>query len=586
MKKSKMSGISELKPLLSYIKENVFMLSLGFLFIFIQNFGLVRIPLLMKKMLDEIVGLNRIEIITDLSIRILVFTSIVAVSLYLMRKIIIGISRKIEYRIRNKLFSKLMSFEYDFFLKNETGDLSSRLTNDLNDVRTLLGPGIMYIPNSVSRIIIFLPVLAALNFSLIIKIIPFFIILVALILKIIPALRPKFKKIQETTAEINNMVWQTVSGISLIKQNTLEKIETERFGNLNRLYINVQMAMVKLRSVIRPLFIFLFSIIEIVILYFGGKSVIAGTMSIGELLQFNIMVSALTFPILSLGWIMSMFQLGISAMGRINMIIKRDSLVPHGKKELKGKFDGIETKQLDFKYPGNEKKTLKNISLNVKKGSVIGITGPVGSGKSTLLDIISGLLIVDEGQVFFNGMDMKNIRNGSVAGSLSVVPQNPFLFSGTVKENIGISLVNPDTDTVKRAAEVASVEKEIESFPEGYDQLIGERGISLSGGQRQRIAIARAVCKPSQLLLLDDPLSSVDSETESRIIQNLKMLSNGAGSDFETVILVSHRISALKNCDRIYVLDSGSFTESGTHKELIKNRKYYYRMSEIQKLAE
>lgn len=575
----------ELSKLAPYIREHAWMLLLGFVFIFIQNFGLVRIPAYMKKMLDEIVKRNRFEIISELAVKIFVFTLLVAVSLYLMRRIIIGISRKIEYKIRSRLFSKLLCFEYDFFLNNETGDISSRVTNDLNDVRTLLGPGMMYIPNSVSRIIFFLPVLAGLSGSLVLMISPFFILLVFLILKFIPALRPKFKKIQETTAEINNMVWQTVSGITTIKQNGLEDNELKRFTSLNRTYIGVQMSMIKYRSLIRPMFIFLFSLIEIIILYFGGSKVISGTMTIGELLQFNIMVSALMFPVLSLGWILSMFQLGISAMGRINLILNRSSKIKNMDVKIESGFSEIKIKNLNFNYPGDSKIVINGLSLNINNGEVIGVTGSVGSGKSTLLNIISGLLIVENGKVLINGLDINTINRDSLSGLMSVVTQNPFLFSGTVKENIAITSDKPDMEKVRFAASAASLESDIDKFPDGYEQIVGERGITLSGGQKQRVALARAIYKSSSVLILDDPLSSVDSKTESQILSNLKRIGDG-DEKFKTVVLVSHRISALKNCDRIIVLKNGKVSETGTHRGLINKKRDYFRLAEIQKLRE
>lgn len=541
----------------------------------------------MKRILDEIVKLNRIDIIISLSVKIFIYTIIVAISLFLMRRIIIGISRKIEYKIRNGLFSKLLSFEYDFFLKNETGDISSRVTNDLNDVRTLLGPGIMYIPNSISRIIFFLPVLSGLSGSLVLMITPLFVVLVFITIRFIPALRPKFKKIQETTAKINSMVWQTISGITTIKQNTLERNEFSRFRELNESYIGVQMSMVKYRSLIRPMFIFLFSVIEIIILYFGGSKVVSGAMTIGQLLQFNIMVSALTFPVLSLGWILSMFQLGISGMGRINLILNRMSKTENMKDMIRNDFSGLKIKNLHFNYPGDTKKVLKGMDFEIKNGEVIGITGTVGSGKSTLLDIISGLLLTEKGKVIFNGKDINKINRESLSEFLSVVPQNPFLFSGTVKENIGIAMDKMDMERIRAAACNASLDQDIKSFQNGYDQLIGERGISLSGGQKQRMAIARALCKSSPILILDDPLSSVDSETESRIISNLKNIISGSDSkEFRTVILVSHRISVLKSCDSIYVFKDGEIEERGKHGDLIKKRGYYFRLAEIQKLRE
>lgn len=580
-------SIKSLYPLLPYLRKYLVPLLSGFVFILIQNYSLVRIPFYMKNILDEIVSANRFFIISGLMVKVLIFTFIEAVSLYLMRKIIISVSRKIEYEIRKRLYNLLLGFEYPFFLKNETGDISSRLTNDLNDVRVLLGPAIMYVPNALSRIIIFFPILIGLSKTLMLIIVPILAFLIFLIFTILPRLRPKFKKIQETTATINNRVWQTVTGMTTIKQNTLEQTETERFRTLNSEYVRIQLDMVKLRSFIRPLFIFLFSIIELVILFVGGGMVISGSLTIGELLQFNIMISALTFPILSLGWIMSMVQLGISAMERINYILEESPPVRYVELPPGKDVESIKIKNLSFSYPGSEKKVLNNINLTIKKGEMIGITGEVGSGKSTFLDLLSGLLTPDPAMIFVNGIDTSEMDKSNLHSLFSVVSQDPFLFSGTITDNISIGMEKVDGERVREVVSIASLDTDVDSFPDKYEQKVGERGITLSGGQKQRMAIARALSNPSPVLLFDDPLSSVDSKTETKILSNLKKIrSAGSENVFRTVLITSHRISALKECDKIYMFKNGEIIESGDHNELIKNKGKYYLVSLMQQMEE
>ena len=587
MKKDDSGSVRSLHPLVPYIRKYSFPLFAGFLFILVQNYSLVRIPIYLKGILDEIVSANRFFVISDLMVKVMLYSLIEAVSLYLMRNIITGVSRKIEYELRQRLYDILLSLEYPFFLKNETGDLSSRLTNDLSDVRVLLGPAVMYIPNALSRIIMFFPILVGLSGALMLIIVPILILLVFLILAILPRLRPKYKKIQEMTASISNRVWQTITGMTTIKQNTLERTETERFSVLNRKYIRVQLDMVKLRSFIRPLFIFLFSVIELVILYVGGGKVISGAMTIGELLQFNIMISALTFPILSLGWIMSMVQLGISAMTRINYILN-ERIPERSGKTLPGKnVESIVIKDLSYSYPGSGVRILKGISMKVRKGEMIGITGEVGSGKSTFLDLLSGLITPEPGMVLINGMDIAGMNKDSLYPLFSIVSQDPFLFSGTITENIGIGRAEAEKDRIVETVSIASLDTDIESFPDKFDQQVGERGISLSGGQKQRMAIARALCNPAPVLLLDDPLSNIDSHTESRILSNLRTLrSERKENVFETVFIISHRISALKECDRIYFFRDGRIAESGSHSELLNQRGSYYLISMMQQMGD
>ncbi|MEN8222384.1 MAG: ABC transporter ATP-binding protein [Acidobacteriota bacterium] len=586
MKEKNKGSVRSLYPLIPYVKKYTLLLLSGFLFILIQNYSLVKIPAFMKGLLDEIVGGNRFHVISGFMVKVIIFTLIEAVSLYLMRKIIISVSRKIEYEIRRRLYNTLLGFDYPFFLKNETGDISSRLTNDLNDVRVLLGPAVMYVPNALSRIVIFFPILIGLSGKLMLIIVPMLAFLVFLIFLILPRLRPKFKKIQETTATINNRVWQTITGMTTIKQNTLEHTETERFRTLNNEYVNVQLDMVRLRSFIRPLFIFLFSIIELVILYVGGGMVISGSMTIGELLQFNIMISALTFPILSLGWIMSMVQLGISAMDRINYIMNNPEPPEEERIPVKEDVEEIEIRNLSFSYPGSEKYSLKDINMKIGKGKMVGITGEVGSGKSTFLDLLSGLLSPEPGMIFINGEDTGKMNKKKLHSFFSVVSQDPFLFSGTVNDNVSIGMKQFDENEVRRAVELASLDSDIRSFPDQYEQRVGERGITLSGGQKQRMSIARAITNRAPVLLLDDPLSSVDSKTEKRILSNLKKIRAGSGVDeFKTVLIISHRISALKECDNIYFFKDGRILESGNHRELIEKKGKYFVISMMQQMG-
>lgn len=552
---------------------------LGFAFMLVQNFSYMKVPHYMRGILDEIGAKNRWEVIRSDIIFIIIYTVVLAVSLFLMRKLIIGVSRKIEYQLRKDLFHKVLSQEYLFFQKNETGDLISRCTNDLNHVRTLLGPGVMYIPNSLSRLILFLPVLIGLSGSLLLWIGLIMLVLVAAIIILLPLLRPLFLQIQEAMGSMNNRVWAVISGISSIKQYTAEEVEIKRFEDLNEYYIKKQMSVVKLQGMLRPLFFFIFSITELVILYVGGKQVIAGQMTIGELLQFNVMISYLTFPILALGWMMSLVQQGISALGRINYILFHPVEDQSGKVGFSSNEPSVTLKKLSYSYPGHNDVVLKDIDITIPSGKTIGITGPVGCGKSTLLNIITGLLKPEKGRVFIDDIDVCDMKLEDYYSHVAVVSQEPFLFSRTVAQNIALGPHELSIEAVKQAADNAGLEKDIQAFHDGYDQAIGERGITLSGGQKQRVSIARALGKCAPLLVMDDPLSNVDSQTEERILDNLT-----THKCYKTLIMVSHRISVLKKADVIYVMDDGRIVEEGNHGGLMHQNGLYSRLARMQQM--
>jgi len=547
----------------------------------VQNYTISKIPAYMRGMLDEITGANRLPVIMENIKMAVLFTALTVISMYAMRQLIIGVSRKIEFQLRSDIFAKFLRLDAMFFRFRETGDLISRSTNDLNDVRTLLGPGMMYVPNSLSRVAIFLPIMLSLNSRLMVWFVALITTVVVMILLLMPLLRVRFRKVQEASAAIQTRVWQDISGIEIIKLHTLEEVETGRFAKLNKWYIGRQMDLVRWRGFMWPFFVFIFSLAELLILLVGGRQVIAGDMTIGQLLQFNILVSYLTFPILSLGWVMSLIQQGISAMGRINEIL--DS--PEESREEKVNIpDGtltVTVQNLSYRYPQSEEVSLKNISMQIHKGETVGITGPVGCGKSTLAELLTGILQAEPGMIFLNGTDISQITSTKIGSRVTLVPQDPFLFTRTIAENIALGENSPAPEPILAAAEKAGLEKDLAAFSKGLDEIVGERGITLSGGQKQRVAIARALYRPASLLVLDDALSSVDSRTEAKILQAF----SGEKRN-RAVVIISHRITALKNADRIYVLDKGRIMESGTHADLIKLNGLYAKLAQLQQMEE
>lgn len=548
------------------------------LFLVLQNIFYVMIPQTFRKVLDELTGENRWDMIFGYLLEILLYTAGLTVTLFIMRNLIIGVSRKIEHKLRKDIYNKLTAVDVKFYRDHDTGDLSSRCTSDLSDVRLLFGPGLMYVPNSLTRIGFFIPVLATINSKILLYCGILVSFVIFMIMVVLPKIRPLFKGIMEMQGSLSNYVWQTISGISTIKQFAMEEEELERFTDINKKYIAGRMKIAIVRDSLWPFFMLVFSLTGLVILYVGGTSVIEGKMTIGELMQFTVMINMLTFPILSLGWVMSLIQQGISAMERINDILDYPNEIPRNGEELNGGFN-LQISNLGFTYKDGTEPVLKDISLNIAPGEIVGVTGKVGCGKSTIVKLLTGMEVPDKGEILINGHYIGKVRPEELYRSVGVVAQDPFLFSKSVKENISLGPDEMNFDEVVKAAKIAGIHDEIELLPDKYDQIIGERGLTLSGGQRQRVTIARGIYKKPSILVMDDSLSAVDSETEEKILKDLL----GKNSNM-SVLFISHRISSLKSADRIYVLGKGKVCETGTHEELLKKDGTYSRLAALQRM--
>ncbi len=547
----------------------------------IHNYGYVKFPEYMKLALEEISAANNASKVQKLLLYTAGYLAITCLFMYLSRLLIIGVSRRIEYAFRKDLFAKLLYLPIQFYKREQTGDLVSRITNDLNDVRTMLGPGIMYIPNSLSRLAFFLPVMITLSPTLMRWIAALIAIIIVLILIIMPILRPLYKKIQEVRASINNEAWQFILGHTTIKLNTIEKEKSRQFNALSFNYLKANLRLTIFEGLTWPLFFFIFSLSAVLILTIGGREVIAGMMTLEELLQFNVMLGILTFSVFSLGWVMSLLQQGISALERINQFFMEPApdLTKTATLPASGKPLGIKVTELTLKDE-YARKVITQLSLDIRPGEMIGITGKTGSGKTALLEMLMGITPPSSGSVYLGNHNIFTLKSQSLYEVITLVPQETFLFSTSIKNNIAFEEeANPHFPRVVEAAKLSDIHKDITKFPQQYEQILGERGITLSGGQKQRTAIGRALYKRASILVLDDALSSVDSETEEIIINNLRTLKN-----LKTIIIASHKISLLKLCDRIIFLEAGRITETGTHKQLLAQKGAYAKLTKLQQL--
>ena len=565
----------------------------GFSFMLVQNWAYSRVPLFIQRLLDEIVGANQSRLVLRHVLFAVAFALLTGVCTYFMRRLITGASRHIEYELRDRLFRRLLALRLDFYQQRQTGDIISRCTNDLNDVRTLLGPGIMYIPNAVSRLALFAPLLFSLNVTMTFVLLGVMVALVAFNLLVIPRFRPLFRAVQEHVGAINDLAWQATTGITTVKLYAAEQHQIERFAKRNHEYVAANMRVTRVRGVLWPVMLFVLGLMELVTLWFGGSAVITGQMTVGQLLQFTTMVGILTFPILSVSWVMSLLQQGVSAMQRIEDILLGAPERRAGR-VIEPTRAGLELTlhQVRYRHPAAAHDAIAAVDLHLPAGQVLGVTGPVGSGKSTLVAVLAGMLQASGGEVMVDGSLLEELDLMSVRSRMAYVPQEAFLFSLSVADNIAMgSEALVDRHQVVLAAEAAAVAADIATFPDGYEQLVGERGITLSGGQKQRVAIARALVRTlsgaSDLLILDDALSSVDSDTESRILASLRQLKleRSDGSSFPhpvSIVVVSQRTSALRLADRILVMDAGRVTEAGSHNQLVAAGGIYARMTQLQ----
>ena len=506
------------------------------------------------------------------------------VFLYASRWILIGISREIEFDLRNDLFRQLEKQDYAYYQRYRTGDIMARLTNDLNAVRQLLGPAIMYSANTV--------LFSAFALYFLLRVSPWLTLVALAPMPVASILvqyfgariHERFERIQASFSEITAHAQENFSGARLIRAFAREESQIRSFEKANQEYIGRALRLVQLMGMLWPTLEFVLGVAMVITLFAGGRLVLQHKIDVGSFVEFNTYMILLTFPIIAVGWVINLFQRGTASIKRIDEILRSEPVVDDSRSdrsipedlELRGE---IEFRELSFGY--GEKEVLHNISLKVSSGSTLAIVGPTGSGKSTLIGLIPRLLDVEAESLWIDGRPIREYPLKVLRKNIGVVPQETFLFSETIRENLRFGAPDATDDETMEAAEAAYIRREFEEFPLGFDTVVGERGVTLSGGQKQRTSIARALLRHPRILILDDALASVDTYTEERILQGLRKYSKDS-----TTILISHRISTVRDADQIAVLAHGRIIELGTHEDLLARGGYYAGLYEKQLLEE
>ncbi|MCC6864593.1 MAG: ABC transporter ATP-binding protein [Ignavibacteria bacterium] len=566
-----------LKRLLPYLKLYRKKLIIGFIVIAFSAVFTNLIPFVLSKAIDEIKNHAEGTSLLNYALLTVGFAAISGVFLYLTRQMIIIASREIENDLRNDFLKHILFQDQQYFHFHSTGDIMALATNDISAVRNFLGPGIMYTAETLINFTIAVSLMISFNFQLaVIAVIPIPFISY-LVYRIGKSINYKFEKVQQQFSELTTRAQENLSGVKVVKAYVREQSETESFRKLSVDYMNKNLELAKVQSFSFPMMLLLTGFSAVIVLYFGGNKIINGELTIGELTAFIIYLGLLTWPIISLGWIINLTQRAEASMKRlcevfdnkpsINDPVKVDTVLAVNNKNITG---NIEFSNVNFRYHPNFPYVLKNINFKINAGETIGIIGHTGSGKSTFVNLISRLFDVEEGEILVDGKNIKQYELNKLRLAIAYVPQETFLFSDTIENNIAYAEKSFDKEKVVEAAKISQIYKDVDNFPRRFETILGERGINLSGGQKQRTSIARAILSDPRILILDDAFSAVDTYTEEEILTGLNGVMKG-----RTTLLISHRISTLKNSNRIIVFKDGSIAEEGTHESLIQKEGIY-----------
>jgi ATP-binding cassette subfamily B multidrug efflux pump len=573
--------------LVSYIKRHIWSVISGVIVLIGVDLAQIIIPRIVQRTIDMLGGTAfSNEVVVKNTVYMLLLATGMIFLRFLWRVFLVGASRKIEKEVRGDMFSHMQTLSFNYFNKTQTGELMALMVNDVNAVRMATGMAFIALTDAIFMGTLSLFSMFSINVKLtFFTIIPLpFILLMAF--KYGPLIQSRFKAVQESFASISAHTQESFSGVRVVKGFAREKSEAEGFGKKCDDYVAKNMLLIRVWGFFFPAVTLLASLSLAMLYLVGGRSVIIGTLTFGEFISMTLYINLLIWPVMAVGWVFNLLQRGIASSKRILDLLKTEpeifdsERVDKGIKKVEG---GIKTKDLTFRYSADGSKVLDCVNLNVPAGSSLGIMGKPGSGKSTLVSLFFRLFPIDDGEIFIDGLEISRFPLNVLRRSIGYVPQEPFLFSDTIRNNISIGLDESSVsiEEIERIASLTAIYNEIEAFGDRFDTLVGERGVTLSGGQKQRLSIARALAIKPRILILDDAFSAVDASTEQEVLSNVF-----AEAGDITLIIISHRVSTVKDCDSIIVLERGSIIEQGTHDSLVGKGGYYCKLHELQKLEE